>query len=158
MNLRSQKSACAPLVRRLGRVAAACLFLALAACNGGAEPAPTPTVALAVETGGMALPGGAADAAPALDAAAPPAAEAAAPTDTARPVLAAGAELVIDSPAALHAEPDPTSPRFAEYAAGSRLTVIEPDGDYREYPVIIEGQRWLRVRAEDGLAGWMVEE
>jgi hypothetical protein len=157
VNLRQQNLSGAHTVRGVAWLAPALLLFTLSACNGGAaEPAPTPTIGITVETGGMALPGAAAEAAPA-DANAPAAAEAAAPTATERPVLAAGAALVIDSPAAMYAEPDPTSPRLAEYAAGSNLTVIEPDGDYLEYPVIVEGQRWYRVRAEDGLVGWVVE-
>jgi hypothetical protein len=134
------------------------LLLVLAAC-GGNTPA-TPPAAISVETGGMALPGAASAADPAAAPgaatadASPPAPAAA----TARPILAAGAELVPAAAAVLYAEPDFAAARFAEYAAGSRFTVMEPDGDYGEQPVIVDGQRWYRVRAEDGLAGWLVEE
>jgi hypothetical protein len=57
-------------------------------------------------------------------------------------------------PLSVYAEPDRAALRLAEYAAGSRFTVVEPDGDYTAYPVEAGGQRWYRLRAEDGLVGW----
>lgn len=155
MNLRQRNSCGAPCLRRfLMPLALALLIFLLAACGGEATPTPAPPAALAVETGGMALPGSAGAAASPAPAAAeaPPA-----PAATERSPLAAGAEIVSSDAAVLYAEPDPAAARFAEYAAGSRFTVIEADGDHLEQPVIVDGQRWYRVRAEDGLVGWMVE-
>lgn len=40
------------------------------------------------------------------------------------------------------------------YAPGTTFTVLEPSGDYIDYPVSSGGTSWVRVRAIDGLAGW----
>lgn len=136
------------------------LLLALGGCGGG-ESATTPAALVSaeatgvtVETGGMALPAPAAEspAAAATGADQPPTAAA-----TARPVIPIGSVVTAAATAAIYAEPDRAAPRFAEYAAGSSFTIIEPDGDYTAYPVEVDGERWVRVRAEDGLVGWMTE-
>ena len=88
----------------------------LAACGGEATPSPAPPAALAVETGGMALPDAAGAAASPMPAAAeaPPA-----PAATERSPLAAGAEIVSSDAAVLYAEPDPAAARFAQTAASA---------------------------------------
>lgn len=54
----------------------------------------------------------------------------------------------------IYAEPSLDSQVLDSYAAGVALTVLEPGGDFSAYPVEIDGQGWVRVRAADGLAGW----
>jgi len=44
------------------------------------------------------------------------------------------------------------------YAQGALFTVMEPGADYASYPVFVDGLSWVRVRAGDGLAGWVPVE
>jgi hypothetical protein len=39
---------------------------------------------------------------------------------------------------------------------GSIFKVMEPDGDFPSPVVLQDGEAWVRVRAEDGLAGWVL--
>jgi hypothetical protein len=73
------------------------------------------------------------------------------------PVLAVDAAITADQQTAIYGEPSVAAPRFGVYDAGTTFTVIEAGGDYTEYPVEVDGRRWYRVRAPDGLAGWLVE-
>lgn len=43
-------------------------------------------------------------------------------------------------------------------APNTTLTVLEPSGDFTAYPVLRDGHNWVRVRAVDGLAGWIVAD
>jgi hypothetical protein len=43
-------------------------------------------------------------------------------------------------------------------APSTTLTVLEPSGDFTAYPVLRDGHNWVRVRAVDGLAGWIVAD
>jgi hypothetical protein len=122
--------------------------LVLAGCGGESAPTPTP-VTVTVETGGMAV-----TALPAADA--PVAAETPAPSPTAAPPLAAGAPVEAVATLRIYADADPTAPVLAEYAAGAAFVVLDPGGDYGAYPVEVDGTPWYRVRAEDGLAGWVL--
>jgi len=133
------------------------LLLILAGCGGGEPSAPPPAASadatgVTVETGGMALPAPAGAAGADQPPAEPP------PAAAERPVIPVGSLVTASATAAVYAAPDRAAPRFAEYAAGSRLTVVEPDGDWTAYPVAVEGERWVRVRAEDGLVGWVMED
>ncbi len=55
----------------------------------------------------------------------------------------------------IYADADPMSTAMAEYAVDTVFRVIEPGEDFSEYPIEINGVRWYRVRAEDGLVGWL---
>ena len=55
----------------------------------------------------------------------------------------------------LYAAPDKTLPALAGYPAGALFTIVEPDGEFPEYPVQVFEEPWYRVRAEDGLVGWI---
>lgn len=58
----------------------------------------------------------------------------------------------------IYAAPEPVAPTLAEYAAGDLLTVVEPPGDIATYPVELNGVLWYRVRAADGLVGWVMAD
>jgi len=47
---------------------------------------------------------------------------------------------------------------LAEYAAGDRFTVLNAPGNIAAYPIELNGMRWYRVRAEDGLVGWVMAD
>ncbi len=40
-------------------------------------------------------------------------------------------------------------------AQGEGVTITEASGNYATYPVEVDGIAWVRVRAGDGLAGWV---
>ncbi|MFN8465203.1 MAG: hypothetical protein U0X20_06610 [Caldilineaceae bacterium] len=143
------------------------MLFAAAACGGDEQPAATEVPpAVTAETGGMAL-GGAATAAPAESTAdttnaaggetAPAATSEATPQATAAPVLEVGAQISARDTTDVYADAAPTAQRFGEYPAGTVLTVVEAGGDFAGYPVEVDGRRWYRVRAPDGLVGWVTE-
>ncbi len=59
-----------------------------------------------------------------------------------------------EQPLQLYALAEESAPVLASYDAGSALTIVEPTGVYRRYPVLVEGRMWYRVQAPDGLLGW----
>lgn len=134
------------------------VLLTVGACGGGEEPAAT-TPAVTVETGGMSLGDAAAEGTPASgeeSAAASATLEAPAPAVEA-PVLDAGAVITAPGRVAIYADADPAAARFGQYEAGTVLTVLEAGGGYTAYPVVVDDRRWYRVRAPDGLVGWVSE-
>jgi hypothetical protein len=52
-------------------------------------------------------------------------------------------------------EPSPSAGVMETYAKGSQFDVLEPIDPFEPYPVTVGGINWLRVRAEDGLVGWI---
>jgi hypothetical protein len=59
-----------------------------------------------------------------------------------------------EQPLHLYALAEASAPVLASYSAGSVLTIVEPTGVYRRYPVLVEGRMWYRMQASDGLVGW----
>ncbi len=145
------------------------VLLLAGACGGGDQAMATEVPpAVTAETGGMAL-GGSTNAESTDAGAAAPSGEATAevieeattegtPEATvAAPVLDAGALITAGGTVDVYADADPTAPRFGEYPAGTVLAVVEAGGDFGGYPVEVDGRRWYRVRAPDGLVGWVSE-
>ncbi len=164
------------------RVAVGFLALAITACGGEATPAPASEVvvesgvtALAPVTAPDAKTGAESNAAtgastdPAPDAATDPATDAttaaeenagaeAAPPGTGFPTIDIGADVQARGMLRLYAAAAPETPTLAEYAAGDRFVVLGPPGDITVYPVELNGVRWYRVRADDGLVGWVIAD
>ncbi|HRA68609.1 MAG TPA: SH3 domain-containing protein [Caldilinea sp.] len=153
---------------RIGRIFADFLTLALvgamvltlSGCRRDAEPTPA-TDAVVVESGVSALAPIALQDIPRDEEPAQ-----ATPATTAEP-LTPDASLDAYPPDAevqargmlrIYASPDPNSLTLAEYTAGDLFTVIEPPGDVSAYPVELNGVRWYRVRAGDGLVGWVIAD
>lgn len=160
----------APRAMHWGTLLTAGLFaLALAACRGEATPAPAASEVV-VESGVTALASGAApveaagderDAAPdaAPDAEGSAVTEAAPPdTGAGFPTIDIGADVQARGMLRLYAAAAPETPTLAEYAAGDRFVVLGPPGDITVYPVELNGVRWYRVRADDGLVGWVIAD
>lgn len=145
------------------------VLLLAGACGGSDQPTATEaSPAVTAETGGMALGGTAAAGATDAGAGAPSGeataevideapAEVAPQATAAAPVLDVGALITAGGTVDVYADADPTASRFGEYPAGTVLTVVEAGGDFSGYPVEVDGWRWYRVRAPDGLVGWVPE-
>lgn len=151
------------------------LVLTLGACGGDATPTPS---AVVVESGVASLTPSAArmsgaddtgdvnsdEANDVTDSKIPDEAggemEDGAPTATGDgfPTLDVGAEVVARGILRIYAAAQPNVPTLDEYAAGDRFTILGPPDDVPIYPVELAGVRWYRVRADDGLVGWVIAD
>lgn len=146
--------------------------LALSAC--GSDATPTPAVGVVVVESGVTpltpsalRPGGDAEAdntaAAEIDnetEAAPSESEesAPAPISDGFPILNVDDEVIARGILRIYAAAEPNVPTLDEYAAGDRFIILGPPDDVTIYPVELAGVRWYRVRATDGLAGWVIAD
>lgn len=79
------------------------------------------------------------------------------PEPTTPPVLRAGQQVAaIATPGVrLYADAHLAAPIMDVYATGTLFTIVEPSGDYKSYPVENDNRQWYRLRAADGLVGWV---
>ncbi len=73
-------------------------------------------------------------------------------------VLEPGTEVQALGMLRLYAAPEPTAATLDEYVAGATFTIIASPDDLGPYPVELNGVRWYRVRAADGLVGWVIAD
>lgn len=74
------------------------------------------------------------------------------------PLLVTGQQVSVIGSLRLYADADPDSLTLDEYNPIAIFVVVEPTADFARYPVEINGVRWYRVRAEDGLVGWVMAD
>lgn len=156
----------------LATLTVALLVLMLSACGGEATPTPT-THTVVVESGVTAVT----LAAPKADNGAAAGNEAdaevivgsspavagdkqGAPASGADgfPLLNVGDEVVARGILRIYAAAEPNVPTLDEYTAGDRFIILGPPDDVTIYPVELAGVRWYRVRASDGLVGWVIAD
>jgi hypothetical protein len=73
-------------------------------------------------------------------------------------IFAAGDTVAARGVVRVYPDADPRTQAMGEYTAPAAFVVIEPGGDYTGYPVEISEVRWYRVRADDGLVGWVMSD
>ncbi|HHW85208.1 MAG TPA: SH3 domain-containing protein [Chloroflexi bacterium] len=150
----------------------ALLALMLSACGGGATPTPpahtvvvdsgvTPLTASASATDDSVVVGDEDNAeVPAKSGAAPAGDDMNAPVSGVDgfPLLNEGDEVAARGILRIYAAAEPNVPTLDEYVAGDRFTILGPPDDVTIYPVELAGVRWYRVRASDGLVGWVIAD
>jgi hypothetical protein len=74
------------------------------------------------------------------------------------PAFAVGDEAIVVAieGASLRSDAGEDAPVMQLYPMGDLVTILRPSGDYEAYPVEVDGVEWVRVRAADGLVGWVV--
>ncbi|MCS6828173.1 MAG: hypothetical protein NZ553_16280 [Caldilinea sp.] len=124
----------------------------------GVSAPPTPVVT--VESGVLALTSRAEEesVAAAAPAGAAPGPAASVDTLAGLEVFEVGAEVQARGQLRLYAAAEPETVTLAEYEAGDRFIIMGPPGDVLVYPVELGGVRWYRVRAADGLVGWVMAD
>lgn len=134
---------------------AAVLLIAaiVSACTEQPTATPPPAPQVTVESGFISLTPAAPDDESGVVTAGEPSAPLVAPD-----ILTVGAEVQARGMLRVYGDANPNAPTLAEYAAGNRLTVLDPPGNFVAYPVELSGVRWYRVRAEDGLVGWVMAD
>lgn len=82
------------------------------------------------------------------------------PTAIVNPPTFAEGEIVAGSGqrVAIHADASLDATVLDSYGSGVPLEVLPPSGDYTTYPVEVDGHGWVRVRAADGLVGWVMTD
>ncbi len=77
--------------------------------------------------------------------------------EEAGPAFAAGDQAIIVAieGASVRSDAGEDAPVMQLYPMGDLVTVLRPSGDYDGYPVVVDGMEWIRVRAADGLVGWV---
>ena len=73
-------------------------------------------------------------------------------------IFVIGSEVQARGMLRLYGAPEPTAITLAEYGAGERFTVMEAPSNAGAYPVELNGVFWYRVRAGDGLVGWVIAD
>ena len=136
-------------------------LLVLTGCGGGGpEPTPTPTKTPMTDTAASVQEAAAATATaiPPTSTPVPPTATPLPPTATPIPVLQVGQRVQIANTdgEGIRFRSDASTASLTQeiYNDGALFTVLEPGGDYDSYPVEVEGLRWYRLQADDGLVGW----
>lgn len=73
------------------------------------------------------------------------------------PTFAVGDQAIVVAieGASLRSDAGENAPVMQLYPMGDLLTILRPSGDYEGYPVEVDGAAWYRVRAADGLVGWV---
>ena len=134
--------------------------LVLAGCNRDQTPTPVVAPEVTVQTGVIALTPDVMGANPSGgEGSAPPNATVTGPGIAGLlKVLEPGAEVQALGMLRLYAAPDPTAATLDEYSAGAPFVIIASPDDLGPYPVEINGVRWYRVRAADGLVGWVIAD
>lgn len=134
--------------------------LVLAACGGNDTPTPVVAPEVTVQTGFIELT-------PDVTGVNPSGGEGGVPANATvtgpgiaglLKVLEPGAEVQALGMLRLYAAPDPTAATLDEYVAGATFTIIASPDDLGPYPVELNGVRWYRVRAADGLVGWVMAD
>ncbi|MEZ4864127.1 MAG: SH3 domain-containing protein [Caldilineaceae bacterium] len=133
-----------------GVIALVIVVLLLSACGRGGAAEVTPTVAATPAAGGMVMP----TAATPTVAAATPTVAASTPTAVMALEIGTSVQAALPEGVRLYSDATHNAVVMGLYPADALFTVLDPSGDYADYPVEQGGLQWYRLRAADGLVGW----